>query len=117
MVNHPTCRTLFPYTTLFRSDQRAIHRFLTTEPAELRVDDLAVSEVDPHLSPASVDPQDAALPADLEGLEEIHDAHVLQGPAEACSAAGRRVRGEAIVGAPGEQEVHPRDELAHEDGL
>src|SRR5690606_40472062 len=64
MVNHPTCRTLFPYTTLFRSDQRAIHRFLTTEPAELRVDDLAVSEVDPHLSPASEDPQDAALPAD-----------------------------------------------------
>ena len=54
---------------------------LAREPAELRVEDLAVAEVADRRAPfLSLDLDGARLAAHLEGLDEVHHAHV----AESC---------------------------------
>ncbi len=66
-------------------DQRPIHGLFTAQLPELRVDHLAVAKINARFAAPVVDARDAALATDLEGLQQIDHAHVLERAAEAAS--------------------------------
>ena len=90
------------------------------QASQLGVDDLAVAEVDVAVLPAPLrQVDDAALARDLEGLQQVDDGHVLaSSPRSACGPdVVRAVGRDVLLRAARQEQVHARDELAHEDGL
>nr|WP_231864925.1 hypothetical protein [Sorangium cellulosum] len=98
--------------------ERAVDGLLAAEPAERRVDDLALAEVDLRLVVRVRQVDDPALPAHLERLQQIHDVHVEDRPGEPGPPRRREVaRRDPLARPPREEQRHARDELAHEDRL
>jgi hypothetical protein len=98
-------------------DQGAIQRPLAAQLAELGVLEPAHVEVDgPTLTEGRREVQHAALAADVDGLEQVHQAHVRERAAEAgLGLHALALEAHALTAL--QLEVHARDDLFDVDGL
>ncbi len=101
----------------FVPDEGSIDGLSPLQPAERGVNDLPVAKRDDRLVTAVGDVEDAALARDLEGLEQVHHAHVQDGSGEAGAPRRGLPGGDALLGPAVQEHVDAGNEFSDEDRL